>query len=219
MPETSRGIIPLPVRLRCSGRTLEGLYSLPENPAAWIIALECESGMGRPMQEILPAMTDAGYACLAIRLFNENEIRTGESSEFCRLNVDELAERIFSVMERFAHLPELMGLEAGLLVWGNGAGAALVAAARMPDSVKAAVVCQGRPDFAGRCLRQVNIPVMLMTLAQDDTLGRMNAVAASDLKHVRVNRLVGGSSLEDEIPDMLAEARHWFHRHLPSFHF
>ncbi len=215
MPDSVRSLMPLPVKTRCSGRILEGLYSVPEIPSAWIIALGCENQPRIRLEHLHQTLNDDGYACLSFQVLETREIWDSEASEFYRTNADEIAERIFATTERFGHLPELIGMKAGMLVWGLAAGAALVAAARMPDTIHTAVVCEGRPDFAGRCLKRIEIPVIFLTTAHDQPLCRANSEAAASMKKSRALQIKGGSQLDPgNCQEMLDEAEDWFHKHL-----
>jgi len=101
----------------------------------------------------------------------------------------------------------------------TGAGAALLAAARQPDPVRAVVSRGGRPDLAGlAALSQVRAPTLLIVGSRDMEVLALNRTAAAAMPGTVEVRVVEGASHLFEEPGTLeavvALARDWFATHL-----
>jgi putative phosphoribosyl transferase len=80
-------------------------------------------------------------------------------------DADALTNRLLQALEA---LPvSLSGTPIGLLGCGDGAAAVLLAAARRPDRVRAAVCCAGRFVAADPVLADLRVPTMLIAGAAD----------------------------------------------------
>ena len=102
----------------------------------------------------------------------------------------------------------------------TGAGAALVAAARAPDDVRAIVSRGGRPDLAGSALAQVAAPTLLIVGARDVAVIALNERAKSRMPAPVELEVVPGAGHLFEEPHALEQvarlAGAWFRRWLPA---
>ncbi|MBM4011885.1 MAG: hypothetical protein FJ286_10975 [Planctomycetes bacterium] len=129
-----------------------------------------------------------------------------------------LAERLAAAIRFVAGLQQTRHLAIGLFGASTGAAAALVAAALEPR-VKAVVSRGGRPDLAGRRLRAVRAPTLLVVGGAGTEVLDLNrralAEIAADEKQLAV--IPGATHLFEE-PGTLDEAARlaaeWFARHL-----
>ena len=100
----------------------------------------------------------------------------------------------------------------------TGGGAALVAAARVPDRIKAVVSRGGRPDLAGGALPKVKAPTLLIVGGDDTPVIQMNQEAYDRLTAVKKLIIVPGASHLFEEPGTLEEvarlATDWFKKYL-----
>jgi pimeloyl-ACP methyl ester carboxylesterase len=110
------------------------------------------------------------------------------------------------------------GLCPGLFGASTGAAAALVAAARRPDAVRAVVSRGGRPDLAGPALGEVLAPTLLVVGARDEVvldLNRRAAAAMTSTPAVELEIVSGATHLFEErgTLERVAElAASWFRR-------
>src|SRR5204862_2895957 len=130
-----------------------------------------------------------------------------------------LARRLVGATRWAQSAPDTRGLRIGYFGASTGAAAALVAAARMPQSVHAVVSRGGRPDLAGPALPAVRAPTLLIVGGDDGPVISMNEEALAQLG-APVKRLVivpGATHLFEE-PGKLEEvarlAAEWFSRYL-----
>jgi putative phosphoribosyl transferase len=129
-----------------------------------------------------------------------------------------LAERLQSAATWLAQQPETMDLRLGFFGASTGAGAALVAAARHPETVRAVVSRGGRPDLAKEALPAVQAPTLLIVGGNDDVVIELNEQALQRLHCVKQLVIVPGATHLFEEPGTLEEvarlAKDWFARHL-----
>jgi len=109
-------------------------------------------------------------------------------------------------------------IDVGYFGASTGAAAALVAAAKRPDIVKAVVSRGGRPDLAGDWLRRVRAPTLFIVGGDDWQVIQLNRQAAGMLKtDYRIEIIPGAGHLFEE-PGMLEKvarlAYEWFEEHL-----
>ena len=119
--------------------------------------------------------------------------------------------------------PRPQGLRLGYFGASTGAGAALLAAARAPDSVGAVVSRGGRPDLAGDALPRVTAPTLLIVGGSDEIVLELNREAFDQLNCARQLDIVPGATHLFPEPGALEEvarlAREWFLHYLtPSAH-
>ena len=121
-------------------------------------------------------------------------------------------------MEWLSQNPETKSLPIGLFGASTGGGAALVAAAHIPDRIAAVVSRGGRPDLAGPALPFVKAPTLLIVGGDDLPVIQMNKDAYDQMKAVRKMEIVPGASHLFEEPgalDIVARlASDWFRKYL-----
>jgi len=111
-------------------------------------------------------------------------------------------------------------LPVGLFGASTGGGAALVAAARMPERIGAVVSRGGRPDLAGAALPAVRAPTLLIVGGSDDVVIQLNERAMRQMTaKVRLEIVPGATHLFAEpgaLERVATLARDWFLRHLAA---
>ena len=137
-----------------------------------------------------------------------------------RFNIELLASRLVAIVDDVAASATTARPRIGLFGASTGAAAALVAAARRPDHVRAVVSRGGRPDLAGPALAVVDAPTLLIVGGRDYTVVDLNRHAFDQLRCDKDLRIVPGATHLFEEPgalDKVAElAGDWFHTYLHS---
>ena len=114
--------------------------------------------------------------------------------------------------------PRPTGLRLGYFGASTGAGAALLAAARAPDSVGAVVSRGGRPDLARDALPLVAAPTLLIVGGDDEVVLELNREAFDQLTCPRQLDIVPGATHLFPEPGALEEvarmAQEWFLHYL-----
>ena len=81
----------------------------------------------------------------------------------------------------------------------TGGGAALVAAAELPQDVGAVVSRGGRPDLAGDALPNVQAPTLLIVGGNDDIVIELNEMARDQMRcEVKLETVPGATHLFEE---------------------
>lgn len=100
----------------------------------------------------------------------------------------------------------------------TGGGAALVAAAKEPQTIKAVVSRGGRPDLAGSYLSKVKAPTLLLVGGDDTVVIELNRDAYEKLNCEKKLKIIPGATHLFEEPGTLEEvtrsATQWFLKHL-----
>jgi putative phosphoribosyl transferase len=151
---------------------LRGILGLPEKPRG-VVLFAHGSGSGRLSPRnilVARALQDGGLATLLIDLLDEQEAEDRRKV----FDIDLLADRLLAATDWLSQSSTTQGLRLGYFGASTGAGAALQAAARSPESVSAVVSRGGRPDLAGPYLPKVTVPTLLIVGGDDVPVIRMN---------------------------------------------
>lgn len=210
------------VRVPVGGPALEGNLAVPGN-ARGIVVFAHGSGSSRhsPRNRAVAAMLrEGGLATLLVDLLTPEEGAVDEETARLRFDIDLLAERLVGATDWIGEVEETRGLGVGYFGASTGGGAALVAAARRPNSVRAVVSRGGRPDLAGAALARVRAPTLLIVGGHDPVVLELNREAFDRLRCEKDIAVVPGATHLFEEPGALEEvarlARDWFLRHLPT---
>ena len=199
---------------------LRGILGLPEKPRG-VVLFAHGSGSGRLSPRnilVARALQDGGLATLLIDLLDEQEAEDRRKV----FDIDLLADRLLAATDWLSQSSTTQGLRLGYFGASTGAGAALQAAARSPESVSAVVSRGGRPDLAGPYLPKVTTPTLLIVGGDDFPVIRMNRDALALLTCPKKLVIVPGATHLFEEPGALEQvaelALRWFRRHLsPDF--
>lgn len=170
----------------------------------------------RRNQHVAGILQDAGMQTLLIDLLTQEEeivdVRTREH----RFDIRLLSTRVTGAIDWLRSQGEASSV--GLFGASTGAAAALMAATRRPDDVRAVVSRGGRPDLAADALRAVTAPTLLIVGGRDEPIIELNEKARADLRCEKRLEIVPGATHLFEEPgalDRVAElAREWFQRYL-----
>lgn len=199
---------------------LEGNLTLPEGVRGLVLFAH-GSGSSRfsPRNRyVARELQEAGLATLLIDLLNPQEEALDLQSAELRFDIPFLAKRLSEVIDSIEGEPETENLSIGLFGASTGGGAALVAAAARPESVKAVVCRGGRPDLAGPILPKVKAPTLLIVGGEDHPVIALNEQAFEKLTAEKRLWIVPGATHLFEEPGTLEQvarlAADWFKTHL-----
>ena len=155
---------------------------------------------------------------LLIDLLTSDEEEVDMMTRHLRFDIGMLAERLVGTAEWLATQPETDDLSIGYFGASTGGGAALVAAAQIPERIGAVVSRGGRPDLAGPSLPHVKAPTLLIVGGDDLPVIDMNREAYDQMRCERRLDIVPGASHLFEEPGTLEKvarlAREWFMKYL-----
>jgi putative phosphoribosyl transferase len=212
------------VQIPARRAVLSGNLTIPENAMALVLFAH-GSGSSRHSprnQFVARTLNRAGLGTLLFDLLTPGEealdIRTREH----RFNISLLAERLVHATKWAKEQKETRDLRIGYFGSSTGGGAALVAAAEMPDEVGAVVSRGGRPDLAGEALPKVKAPTLLIVGGEDHIVIGMNEEARAQMRcEVKIDIVPGASHLFEEpgtLEQVATLASDWFSLHLGGSH-
>ncbi len=163
-------------------------------------------------------LTAAGLGTVLVDLLTPAEERIDSVTTEFRFDIDLLARRLVALTDWLTAHDVGADVSIGLFGASTGAAAALITAARRPDTVAAVVSRGGRPDLAGDALRSVRQPVLLIVGGADPVVIELNRRAMTLIPgEVRLEIIPGATHLFEE-PGALEKvarlAREWFVTHL-----
>ena len=204
------------VRIPIGRATLNADLVVPAD-ARGIILFAHGSGSSRHShrnQFVARTLQQSDFATLLMDLLtNEEEHQDNQTREF-RFDINLLADRLASVVKWTALQPMVKDLPVGLFGASTGAAAAIVAAAKQPDVVRAVVSRGGRPDLAGEALATIKAPTMLIVGGYDDAVLVLNEQAKAKMTNEVALRVIPRATHLFEEPGALAQvadfASSWF---------
>jgi dienelactone hydrolase len=207
------------VRIAARGVTLEGNLLLPD-AARGVVVFAHGSGSSRFSSRnryVAEVLRGAGLGTFLLDLLTREEEAIDERTRHLRFDIDLLAERLVATVEWLRGQAQTAALPVGYFGASTGGGAALVAAAAIPDQIAAVVSRGGRPDLAGPALPHVTAPTLLIVGGDDVPVIGMNREAYDQMKCERRIEIVPGASHLFEEPGTLEQvatlATDWFARH------
>jgi putative phosphoribosyl transferase len=212
----NRGVHEREVTVPSDGHSLEGMLVVPSS-ARGVVLFAHGSGSGRfspRNQFVAGVLQDAGLATLLLDLLEEEESEDREKV----FDIELLAQRLRDAADWLSWEDETRGLALGLFGASTGAAAALVAAARQPESVAAVVSRGGRPDLAWSLLQVVKAPTLLIVGGDDDVVLGLNEKALAQLRCPKELVVIPGATHlfqeEGALEEVARLAKDWFLRHL-----
>jgi putative phosphoribosyl transferase len=211
------------VTIECHKIVLHGTLVIPEH-CTGIVLFAHGSGSGRRSprnRNVAQVLQAQGIATLLFDLLTWAEESVDQFTAELRFDIPFLAERLIGATHWLMRRPDLQNLAIGYFGASTGAGAALVAAAKLPTDVGAVVSRGGRPDLAGDALRSVVAPTLLIVGGNDEPVIAMNKTALATLKcREKMLVIIPGATHLFEEPGTLDEvariAAAWFTQHLTT---
>jgi putative phosphoribosyl transferase len=209
-----------PVRIPASQVELDGSLCLPRE-ARGLVVFAHGSGSSRLSPRnvfVARELRKSGLGTLLFDLLTPAEEELDERSGQLRFNIGFLSERLLAATDWLSSQAQTRHLTLGYFGASTGAGAALVAAAARPASIKAVVSRGGRPDMAREALARVAAPTLLIVGGEDYQVIDLNQAALAQLKAEKKLVIIPGATHLFEEPGALervaALAAGWFGEHL-----
>ena len=181
----------------------------------------------RPHQYVARVIREAGIGPLLFDLLTAEEEAVNMYTRRLRFDIYLLVDRLVDatkwIDEESNRLIKLSGaqhLRVGYFGASTGAAAALVAAARLGESIGAVVSRGGRPDLAGDALPLVKSPTLLIVGGAGEIVIELNKEAFMRLRCKKEMKIVPGATHLFEEPGALEQvarmAAEWFKEHLQA---
>ncbi len=209
------------VRIQIGSVVLIGDICIPVDRGG-IVLFAHGSGSGRHSrrnQHVANVLQEAGLATLLFDLLTQEEEAAEQYTAHLRFDIQLLADRLVGVTDWLAKERRTRGLPIGYFGASTGGGAALVAAARLPQVVGAVVSRGGRPDLAAESLPAVRAPTLLIVGGNDQPVIGFNEEALAQLGSAEKELMIvpGASHLFEEQGKLDVVARlaaDWFAHYL-----
>lgn len=205
-----------PRKVEIGEHKLGGILAVPEN-AGGLIIFAHGSGSSRfsPRNTfVAETLQQQGFATLLFDLLSEREALNRRNV----FDIPLLGARVAEAVAWAGGEPGIADLPIGLFGASTGAAAALVAAAELPDTVRAVVSRGGRPDLAGKALFRVEAPTLLIVGGHDYEVIDLNREAQSMMRcETRLAIVPGATHLFEEegtLEKVVDLAGAWFAMHL-----
>jgi putative phosphoribosyl transferase len=208
------------VRIQAGQQVLSGRLTIPENAVALVLFAH-GSGSSRHSprnQFVARTLNDARLATLLFDLLTPEEESIDMYTREHRFNIGLLAERLVHATSWAKQQEQTRDLRVGYFGSSTGGGAALVAAADIPEDVGAVVSRGGRPDLAGDALLRVQAPTLFIVGGNDDVVIELNEMARDRMQcEVKLELVPRATHLFEE-PGALEKvaklASDWFISHI-----
>lgn len=208
------------VHVKIGKRVLEGNLAVPEGSEG-IVLFAHGSGSSRHSprnQYVAGVLQEAGLSTLLIDLLTVAEERVDAYTMQIRFDIGLLAQRLVGATDWLVNNQETRHLSIGYFGASTGAAAALVAAAKHPDAVRAIVSRGGRPDLAGPSLPQVKAPTLLIVGGDDAPVIDLNEEAREQMRtECKIMIVPGATHLFEEqgkLEEVAKLATDWFTKYL-----
>ena len=207
-------------RIPADRATLEGNLTIVDQ-AKGLVLFAHGSGSSRHSprnQFVAQTLNKAGLATLLFDLLTPEEESVDLYTREHRFDIGLLAERLTHASKWAKEQKQTGDLTIGYFGSSTGGGAALVAAAELPNEVGAVVSRGGRPDLAGDALPKVKAPTRLIVGGEDKVVIELNEQARVQMKcECKIDIVPGATHLFEEpgaIEQVAKLASDWFVRHL-----
>lgn len=208
------------VEIQLGSTRLEGNLSIPEDSIGMVLFVH-GSGSGRKSPRnrfVARELNQKRIATLLFDLLTVKEEELDTQTGHLRFDISLLSERLLGVTDWLLRHSLASDLSIGYFGASTGAAAALVTAAKIPQTVKAIVSRGGRPDLAGSSLDQVKCPTLLLVGGYDDVVIDLNKHALSQLKSEKKLVIIPEATHLFEEPGKLElvaqHAGNWFVKYL-----
>src|SRR6059058_6179393 len=207
------------VEIQAGHAVLSGNLTIPDG-ASGLVVFAHGSGSSRHSprnQFVARTFNDAGLATLLFDLLTPEEESVDLYTREHRFDIGLLAERLVAATKWAREQKQTRDLKIGYFGSSTGGGAALVAAAELPNEVGAVVSRGGRPDLAGAALPKVKAPTLLIVGGEDHVVIELNEEARAQMKCECKIEIVPGATHLFEEPGTLEQvaklASDWFLLH------
>lgn len=212
------------VTIPVHGANLDGDLTVPDD-ARGLVLFAHGSGSSRRSprnQYVARVLQKAGIATLLFDLLTAREEQEEYVTRHHRFDIGMLAGRLTEAANWAVEHQEVAQLELGFFGASTGAAAALIAASRLGEQVRAVVSRGGRPDLAGDALPEVHAATLFVVGGEDHVVIDLNRDAFDQLSCEKQMKIIPGATHLFEEPGALEDvaklAANWFQNHFQLAH-
>jgi putative phosphoribosyl transferase len=200
--------------------TLKGDLNMGEKSKG-IVVFAHGSGSSRfspRNRQVAERLNKDGQTTLLMDLLTEKEEKKDILTASYRFDIPLLAERVQKTLRWVKSKDEIHNLPIGLFGSSTGAAAAIIAASKSQEIVRAVVSRGGRVDLAENYLQNLKAPTILIVGELDYTVLNLNREAFEAIRVKKRLAVVPGATHLFEEPGALEKvadiAAEWFNEHL-----
>ncbi len=189
-------LLEIQARIPAGDAVLDGDLMIPSG-ASGIAVFAHGSGSSRHSprnKSVARVIREAGVGSLLFDLLTREEESVDVFTRHLRFNIELLTGRLIEATRWLAGQDETRNLRVGYFGSSTGAAAALMAAARLGETIGAVVSRGGRPDLAGDALPLVKAPTLLIVGGHDETVIELNQDAYARLRCEKELRIIPGAT-------------------------
>ncbi len=208
------------VSVQTEAVTLSGNLVIPTG-AQGIVLFAHGSGSSRHSPRnryVAKVLNNAGLATLLFDLLTSQEDIIDRQNSHLRFDIGLLASRLKGATDWISQHTATRMLNIGYFGASTGSAAALIAAAELPDSIRAIVSRGGRPDLAGTALTRIKAPTLLIVGSNDPIVIDLNQKAFARMSAEKKLNIIPGATHLFEEPGTLEQvarsASQWFQKYL-----
>jgi len=204
------------VNIKVDSVVLKGILTIPLNPIGLVVfAHGSGSSHLSPRNNYVASVLQENHlATLLFDLLTEDEDETYEN----RFNLELITDRLVMATEWAEKQEKLKDLPFGYFGASTGTPAALRAAIRLEDKIKAIVSRSGRPDLIGSEIAIVKQPVLFIVGGQDTVVKDLNTQSYDMIPGTKLILEIRGANHLFEEPGTLEQAAKaasdWFEQYL-----
>lgn len=205
-----------PISMELDDVTLEGIINVPVDAEGIVIFVHGSgsSRLSRRNNFVAEVLNENKLGTLLFDLLTQTEDKVREN----RFDLDKLTRRLTAGTNWLKEKQEYKDFPLGYFGASTGSAAALKAAARFGNEIKAVVSRGGRPDLAMEELPAVTAPTLLIIGGLDEQVIDLNKQAYEKLTSKRRMEIIPGASHLFEEPGKLREvaelSTEWFNEWL-----
>jgi len=208
------------IKTRKGKGTIQGNLVVPAG-AKGVVLFAHGSGSSRfspRNQYVAKVLNKAGMATFLIDLLTQDEEEIDIVTAEFRFDIELLARRLIDASEWLTTNPATRNLNIGYFGASTGAAAALIAATKLPQHVKAVVSRGGRPDLAMEYIPKVKAPTLFIVGGDDSLVIDLNKKAMRNFPAENKLEIVPGASHlfeeEGKLEIVAKLAAKWFSKYL-----
>ena len=208
------------IKTREGKGTIQGNLVVPAG-AKGVVLFAHGSGSSRfspRNQYVAKVLNKAGMATFLIDLLTQDEEEIDIVTAEFRFDIELLARRLIDASEWLTTNPATRNLNIGYFGASTGAAAALIAATKLPQHVKAVVSRGGRPDLAMDYIPKVKAPTLFIVGGDDSLVIELNKKAMRNFPAENKLEIVQGASHlfeeEGKLEVVAKLAAKWFSKYL-----
>lgn len=205
MSRTSQWVVtPQAVCITVGTAVLQGILTIPKAAHGMVVLMNARGSVHPRNHTFATLFQGVGLATLVIDLLTKEEAEIGHR----RFDLDCLRERLMGVTTWLKQHSETQSFPIGYFTTSTATGAALIVAARHPESISTIVSYSGRPDLAGDELSNVQVPTLFLVGAKDHSMIYINEQAMAQMPAQRELVVIADASHPFREPGKLEELGH-----------